>query len=185
MRRHGMRRILIPILSLMLPLSLLATSTSSAASATQRPSGPGVLSVGAMPGRWQPSRDAPWSEREGRDAKYAIRIGLNEVIHFYQRRPAAVRRLDEDSVASLIEVTYASANPPSLDATARAAARRNLTILMAPYLRRNSGRCDEYEQLLPLAIFAGAGSSHVRIASPEVAKVVRPHQCILPRMRVP
>jgi hypothetical protein len=126
-----------------------------------------------MPGRWQPSRDAPWSEREGRDAKYAIRIGLNEMIHFYQRRPAAVRRLDEDSVASLIEVTYASANPPSLDATARAAARRNLTILMAPYLRRNSGRCDEYEQLLPLAIFAGARSSHVRIASPEVAKVVR------------
>ena len=47
-------------------------------------------------------------------------------------------------------------NKPELDAKARDAARNNLTALITPYLRLDpaSVRCDEFEDLLPLAIFA-------------------------------
>ena len=122
-----------------------------------------VFSSAAMPGSWQPrgevqesSSAAPWSASETEDAAYAIKTGLNEMIDLYLQRPAAIADLWEDSVASLIEVTYSGANTPDLDAVARDAARRNLTMLIEPLLQRDSKStsCEDYEELLPLTIYA-------------------------------
>jgi hypothetical protein len=116
-----------------------------------------------MPENWRPSGEvqkglsaAPWSESEAKDAEYAIKTGLDEMIDLYSRRPEAVKALWEDSVGSLIEVTYAGANMPAIEVAARDAARRNLAKLIEPYLRRRSksASCDEYEKLLPLTIYA-------------------------------
>lgn len=122
-----------------------------------------VLSPAAMPKSWQPwgevQKDlsaAPWSADEAKDAVYAIKTGLDEMIDLYSRRPTAVEDLWEDAVASTIEVTYAGANMPAIEVAARNTAHRNLTMLIEPYLRRGSksASCDEYELLLPLTIYA-------------------------------
>ncbi|MFD1211589.1 hypothetical protein ACFQ36_05990 [Arthrobacter sp. GCM10027362] len=152
-----MKRIFIALL-------LLLTTTSASAGTSGLPC---VLSPEAMPRSWQPSdkvrkdlahrADAgPWSASEAEEARYAIRTGLDEMINLYTKRPKAAEELWEDSVASLIEVTYSSANTPEFDARARDAARRNLTALIRPYLERTlkSAKCNEYDELLPLAIYA-------------------------------
>jgi hypothetical protein len=122
-----------------------------------------VLSPPAMPKSWQPWGEtqkglsaAPWSASESEDAKYAIKKGLDEIIDLYSQRPTAVAALWEDAVGSLIEVTYSGANTPDIEVAAREAARRNLTMLIEPILRNGSqsASCDDYEQLLPLAIYA-------------------------------
>jgi hypothetical protein len=122
-----------------------------------------VLSPAAMPESWRPWGEvqkglsaAPWSASEAKDAVYAIKTGLDEMIDLYSQRPAAVAALWEDAVGSLIEVTYAGANMPAIEVAARNAAHRNLTMLIEPYLQRDlkSASCDEYELLLPLAIYA-------------------------------
>jgi hypothetical protein len=142
-----------------------------------------VPSRGELPASWRPTRQlqkrlnpAPWSRREARDAEHAVYEGLDEMVSFYEQRPSALKTVREDVVESLVEVTYASEDP-DLSARARGAARRNLTKLMAPYLRRApaSVRCAEYPSLLPLAIYAGATSSHVRLApeDPRTATMAR------------
>jgi hypothetical protein len=123
-----------------------------------------VFSSAAMPETWRPSGKVregmtsaePWSDDEAKDSVYAIRTGLNEMISLFSRRPSAIPALWEDSVGALVEVTYSSANTPAFDAAARDAARRNLTVLVARYLRRDphTVRCVELERLLPLAIYA-------------------------------
>jgi hypothetical protein len=148
-----MRKTCITILLLLLSTGSLAETSEPLC----------VLSSAAMPKSWRPSGEvqkdlsaAPWSVREAEDAVYAIKTGLDEMIDLYSRQPAAVAELWEDSVASLIEVTYAGANSPVIEDTARNAARRNLTTLIEPYLRRGSKKvsCDDYELLLPLTIYA-------------------------------
>jgi hypothetical protein len=122
-----------------------------------------VLDPAQMPLSWRPPVElrtslnpAPWSQSEARDAEYAIETGLNEMIGYFERKPSAVQSLWDDSIEALIQVTYASANTPEFDAKVRGAARNNLTALIAPYLERDpeSAICDEYEALLPLALFA-------------------------------
>lgn len=117
----------------------------------------------AMPMSWRPpaaqQQDldrTPWSPPEEREAKRALASAANEMIGYFERKPAAVERLWDDSIEALIQLTYASANPPQLDARLREAARRNLTILLKPYLARDpeAARCDEAKSFLPLAIFA-------------------------------
>lgn len=99
---------------------------------------------------------APWSEAEARDAQYAKRTGMNEMIGLFKQNPSAVHKLFDDAIAALLQVTYASANKPEFDGKMRNVARTNLTALLTPYLKRNpeSAECDEFEDLLPLAIFA-------------------------------
>jgi hypothetical protein len=129
-------------------------------------------SLASLPESWRPHgkvqeglSHAAWSERESEDAMNAVKAGLDEMINFYSQRPESVTALQDDSVESLIEVAYAGVNTPALTETARDAARRNLATLIAPYLQRTpeSARCDEFQQLLPLAIYAGAGDSHLGI----------------------
>ena len=153
MKSIVMRRIFFTILSLVL----------GSASLAQRPSPLCVLDPAQMPESWRPSADVrkslnpmPWSESEAKDAEYAIKSGLEEMIGYFERKPSAVKFLWDDSIEALIDVTYTSANKPEFDAKVRDAARNNLTALITPYLKldRESAKCDEFELLLPLAIFA-------------------------------
>ncbi|NMR31864.1 hypothetical protein [Crystallibacter degradans] len=143
---------------LVLLLILLTGCTPSQVAAL-----PCVLSPQDMPATWRPDGETqrrlpagPWTEREAADATYAITTGLNEMVNLYKERPAAVEDLWEDSVASLIEVTYSNASPASISATATDAARRNLDQLIRPYLERDPAKaaCNEYDELLPLAAYA-------------------------------
>ena len=116
-----------------------------------------------MPEGWQPTAEmqkrlnpAPWSKSEASDAEYAVEVGIDEMISLFRRSPFAVPKLLDDSVASLLQTIEASANKPEFDAKVRAAARGNLTALLQPYLKRAAepATCNEFDNLLPLAIFA-------------------------------
>lgn len=123
-----------------------------------------VNSHDAMPETWRPSVKMqegltadPWSAREAEDAKNALVTGIDEILEYFANHPAAVIDLGSDAVESLIDVTYSGGSGSSaVDQTARDGAHRNLGILIAPYLERDprSARCNEFEKLLPLAIYA-------------------------------
>jgi hypothetical protein len=122
-----------------------------------------VLDPAQMPVSWRPPAElqqslnpAPWSRSEARDAEHAIQTGVDEMIGYFERKPSAVQSVGADSIEALIQVTYASANRPEFDARVRDAARKNLTALIAPYseLDPETAGCDEFEDLLPLALFA-------------------------------
>ncbi len=139
---------------------LLGLSTTSLAQTPERLC---VADPDKMPASWQPSPElekslnhTPWSQAEAKDAEYAKRTGIDEMLSLYKEKPSAVKNMFDDSVASLLQMTYASANEPELDAKIRDAARDNLTALLTPYLERKpeTAECDEFEDLLPLAIFA-------------------------------
>ena len=121
------------------------------------------LSSAAMPATWRPwggthrtLSSAPWSKREADDVTYAIRTGFKEIVDHFEKRPGAVKALEEDAIGSVIEVIYAGEPVPGIGKIARAVSRRNLEILAAPYLNRGgravTGR--DYQLLAPLAIFA-------------------------------
>jgi hypothetical protein len=117
-----------------------------------------------MPESWRPSakmqkglRAEPWSAREAEDVQYAIKTGVDEMLDHFAKRPNAVTELWDDAVEALIDLTYSGGTgSPAVDAAARDGAHRNLGILIAPYLDRDpkSARCDEFEKLLPLAVYA-------------------------------
>jgi len=122
-----------------------------------------ILDPAQMPVSWRPSAElhkslspAPWSQSEAKDAEQALTSAVDEMIGYFQRKPSAVQSLWDDSIESLIQLTYASVNRPELDAKIRDAARKNLTVLVTPYLSRDAdtARCEEFESLLPLTIFA-------------------------------
>jgi hypothetical protein len=124
-----------------------------------------VLDLDQMPASWRPSakikktlNPAPWSQNEQKDAQYSIVTGLNEMIGFFERKPAAIQSVWADSVEALIQLTYASANTPEFDAKVSEAARKNLTTLITTYFDHDrssaSVNCDEFERLLPLTLFA-------------------------------
>jgi hypothetical protein len=122
-----------------------------------------VLDPAAMPESWRPSGQVqqalsadPWTEDESAEAVYSIRKGLKEMADLYEQRPDAAENLWEDSVASLIEVTYASANTAEVDELARDGARENLSTLIQPYVGRDAAtlECSDYQLVLPLAIHA-------------------------------
>lgn len=142
------------------------TSLSLVLSCSYAPAWPDplcVLDPAQMPESWRPSAEvqkslnpAPWSQSEAKDADHAIESGLNEMISYFKQKPSAVPSLWDDSIEALIQVTHSGANKPEFDAKVRYAARDNLTALITPYLTRDaeSAKCDEFERLLPLAIFA-------------------------------
>ena len=147
-----MRRIFFTILSLFLSSGSLAESPLPLC----------VLDPAEMSESWRPSADvqkglnpAPWSESESKDAEYAIKTGVDEMIRYFKKKPSVVLTLGDDAIEALIQVTYSSTNKPEFDAMIRSAARNNLTMLIAPYLGRNpkSPRCSEFERLLPLTLF--------------------------------
>lgn len=124
---------------------------------------PCKISVEEMPESWRPTGatqnrlpTAVWSASEANEAAFSIRTGVDEMVRLYAQRPTAAKELWEDSVASLIEVTYSGANAPAVDTAARDGARKNLTALISPYLQRDArtATCAEYEQVMPLAIHA-------------------------------
>ncbi len=95
----------------------------SSASLAQRPDRLCVLDPTQMPESWRPSAEvqknlnpALWSESEAKDAEYAIKSGLDEMIGYFKRKPSAVESLGDDSIEALIQVTYSSANKPEFDA---------------------------------------------------------------------
>jgi hypothetical protein len=123
-----------------------------------------VVAPEEMPESWRPRGEAqkglsstePWSRSEAKDAQHAIKTGVDEIIGLFSSRPWAVQDVWDESVTSLISVTYASANEPGIDALARDAAKRNLTKLIEPYMKRGAetAKCDQFERLLPLAMYA-------------------------------
>jgi hypothetical protein len=146
-----MRSLVFTIVFLVLPIGVQAADPLCVGDRAQMPAG------------WRPSVEqqkslsaAPWSQREAEDASAAVKSALDEMIGHFEQKPEAVRSLWDDSVEALIQVTYASVNDPALDRKARDAARANLTALVTPYLDRDpkTATCEEFEALLPLAIFA-------------------------------
>ncbi len=122
-----------------------------------------VLDSARMPESWQPPAElrqtlnpAPWSQAEAEDAEHAKRRAVEEMIDYFERHPAAVRSLWDDSIEALIQVTYASANEPAFDARVRDAALENLTTLIEDHLENDAltVQCADFPDLLPLAIFA-------------------------------
>ncbi|GER24057.1 hypothetical protein NCCP1664_25520 [Zafaria cholistanensis] len=146
-------------------LLVLLLCVSCAAPGIADAGSPCVVERADMPQGWRPSAEQekklaerPWTESEAREAAFSIRTGLREMLDFYARKPSAVEDIWEDSVASLVEVTYSSANTAELDAAASDGARRNLSRLIQPYLKRTpkSVECGEYGEILPLAVYAGS-----------------------------
>ena len=82
---------------------------------------------------------------------------LDEMIGYFERKPPAVLSLWGDSIEALMQVTYASANDRAFDAKVRDASGKNLTMLISHHLKRKPKAkfvtCDDFERLLPLAIF--------------------------------
>jgi len=116
-----------------------------------------------MPDSWQPPahlqarlNPIPWSRDEANEAAYAVRTGLYEMVGYFKNNAGVVQGLGDDSIEALIQVTYASANDSVFDRWVRNTARGNLGTLTRPFLQRDPSlaRCDEFETLLPLAIFA-------------------------------
>jgi hypothetical protein len=142
-------------------IALLLVSSASLATATQPLC---VNSLDAMPEAWRPTAKVqkrlsavPWSAREAEDAKNALATGVDEMLEHFAEHPAAVTDLGDDAVEPLIDVTYSGGTGSSaVDRAAEAGARRNLEILIAPYLKRDpkTARCDEFANLLPLAVYA-------------------------------
>jgi hypothetical protein len=144
------------VMASLLPLILLTSCAAPEGS-------PCVLAPDQMPESWRPSDTLqqtlvrePWSESEAAEATFSIRKGIEEMIELYEQKPKAAGDLWEDSVASLIEVTYASANSAEVDELARDGARENLTTLIQPFLGREPGtvQCSDFGSVLPLAIHA-------------------------------
>lgn len=140
-------------------LSLMLTSSSLA----KRADPLCVIDPDKMPESWRPPAElvknlnpAPWSASEAKDVKLAMQTGLNEIIDYFKKKPVAIQTLWDDSIEALIQITHASANAPEFDTKARSAARKNLTTLITPYIKLNPrwALCDEFDHLLPLAIFA-------------------------------
>ncbi|PHP67911.1 hypothetical protein CSC94_04310 [Zhengella mangrovi] len=115
-----------------------------------------------MPVAWQPPAllenldPAPWSADEDSEAKKAVEAALDQLIGLFRSRPDVIQDIWDDSIESVIQVTYATANHPAIDAKAEQAARENLGTLMEPYLDLppEEAACIEFRELLPLAIFA-------------------------------
>jgi hypothetical protein len=122
-----------------------------------------ILDPAKMPASWRPSPEVkktlnsvPWSGAEAKDAEYAKRTAVEEMIDYFERHPFVVRNLWDDSIEALIQVTYASANDPAFNARVREAARENLTTLISDHLENDAltAQCGDFADLLPLAIFA-------------------------------
>ena len=137
-----------------------------------------VLSPDDMPKSWRPSakqmkklNPAPWSEKEAKDAVYAINKGLQQMIDHYAKEPDAIEELWEDSVGSVVEVSYSGSNMPDIQAKGREAARHNLTKLIGPFLKRDpkSAKCGEWEDTLPLTIYT---RNLFKPDDPRIAKMV-------------
>lgn len=144
-------------------VSLAVLLVASSAAALADPAGTTCVLEPGLPKSWQPPAElraslnpAPWSASEAGDAEHAVEGGVDEMIGLFSKSPPAVRKLFDDAVAALLQAQAASANKPELDGRIREAARANLAALLAPYRRRKpqSATCDEFEDVLPLAIFA-------------------------------
>ncbi|MDI3329760.1 MAG: hypothetical protein QJR09_03350 [Micrococcus sp.] len=144
------------VLASLLPLMLLTSCSSPEAAHC-------VLEPDQMPESWRPAgtlqqrlASEPWSRSESAEAAFSVRKGIEEMVTLYERHPKAVGDLWEDSVASLIEVTYAGANSAEVDELARDGARENLTTLVQPFRDRDAAsvQCSDYGSILPLAIHA-------------------------------
>src|SRR5690348_13547956 len=108
-----MKRCCITILSLLL---------SGSAVFAEAPLPLCVLDPAAMPETWRPQTDAqekltspePWTAAEAEDASKAIQGGLNEMIAYYTKHQKAIKSVWEDTIGSVIEVTYSGSNRPEI-----------------------------------------------------------------------
>jgi hypothetical protein len=158
---------------------LLLTVSSASLAETSQPLC--VLDPVKMPESWQPSAEmrkslrlAPWSEAEAKDAEYAKKTGVDEMIAYLQDKPSARETLWGDAIEALIQVTYASANTPEFDAKVHDAARNNLTALIELFFKNKPDpdqvSCKDFERVFPLAISA---HSLYPAGDPKTARVVK------------
>ncbi len=120
-----------------------------------------VQDIDQMPECWRPPVEmredlnpTHWSESETKDADYAFRAGVDEMINYFKRKPSLVINLWDDSIEPLMNVTSSSGNEPEINAKLRNATRANLDILVSSYLDNGeSAECEKFEDLIPLAIF--------------------------------
>lgn len=98
----------------------------------------------------------PWTVTEAKDTQRAVRIGVNEVIEFFEDRPGRVKALGEDAVESLLDPSFGARDLPDVKRRARTHARRALDILLAPELTRDpSSRTeDDLANLLVMSTYA-------------------------------
>lgn len=156
-------------MKVILPLLLLCCSCGTAPSAEIAPTiFPQDMPTCGMtleetPPTWHPTGQVhqwlsqePWSATEAQDASRAARKGLDELITFFETRPASVQTLDVNAVQCFLDFSYAASNMPELQTRALTAARKNLTELLTPYLQRDpsSATCDEFLDLLDYTAYA-------------------------------
>jgi hypothetical protein len=116
-----------------------------------------------MPESWRPLgtvhgtlSQSPWSSAESEETERAVRVGLAELITFFETNPGSVQALGIDSVECLVDATYSASNYPDMRETARTYALRNLTLLVNQQLNRaeESVQCGAYPQLVTLCNYA-------------------------------
>ncbi|PHP64790.1 hypothetical protein CSC94_22590 [Zhengella mangrovi] len=116
-----------------------------------------------LPENWRPPAEltgrlntAPWTQKEAQYATYAIRKGIKEISDYYRDKPDAIFSVGADTVESLIQVTYASANTPAFDKMVRRRSRQLLSRLIEAHIGKPAASviCEDFVNLLPLAIFA-------------------------------
>jgi hypothetical protein len=123
-----------------------------------------VIDPAAMPETWLPQTEVqkkltypePWTAAEAEDASKAIQGGLNEMIAYYEKKPEAMKSVWEDTIGSVIEVTYSGSNRHDIQAQGISAARKYLEALMDPFVKRDpkTAKCDEFEDTIPFTLYA-------------------------------
>lgn len=117
----------------------------------------------AMPSSWRAPSELvknlnrkPWSDAENSKVERAKNGGIDEIITYFKAHPDAVKELWDDSVESLLQLTYASQNKPAQDKKLRAAATQNLILLIEDFEGDDpdDATCVEAPEVLPVAIFA-------------------------------
>ena len=122
------------------------------------------MSLEKMPSTWHPTGQVhqwlsqeSWSATETQDASRAAHKALDELITFFETRPASVHTLDVNAVQCFLDFSYAASDMPELQDRALTAARRSLTALLPPYLKRapSSATCDKFLDLLDYTAYSG------------------------------
>jgi hypothetical protein len=156
-----MRRVLLPLLAALFSTATFAQGTLPLC----------TLDSAAMPESWRAAGEtaaalnqAPWSPADDAAVTHAMEVGIEEMIAHFAAHPAAVPDLWEDSIAAILEAKYASANSPELEARIAEGGYRNLDVLLEPFVGKAAAAmtCPDYEQVLPLALYASASGTRAQ-----------------------
>ena len=144
-------------------LGLVVFLVASSSGTSAQPEQLCRLDQSTMPSTWRPGGKvqkglsaAPWTAAEAKIAVGAVETALAELTGFLAKKPGSIEKLKIDAVEPFVDASYSASNMPGIQAAARNEARRVLSQLLLPYLRRNpvAATCSEFGYLLPYTVYA-------------------------------